>query len=299
MTLKNVYQTFLKIEDDLNLFSYFVDDVYIWEMIRFDVFQRIIIELGLFKNDTMFGGKSFSSLNFRHKIKMCNTLLFDSIFYNPFFIRHIDFIFFGHPRRKLMYDGYYWDIYTDPIIPILDNYTSATIETHESLAHLKPAKTKNLYHNGIFTILSNINEIISKYKRTNIVHEFAKGVENRIKQDLAVSVDVYGLTIKTISRHKSICPILSNFFKKTTPKICFTMASYGATDVIISAKRLNIPVVELQHGTMSRYHLGYSYEDGRVKRAFQITCFHLATSGVTVWISLFPRKEYYQLVTRI
>lgn len=265
MTLKDVYQNLLKIEDDLDLFSYHIDGVYPWERIRFNVFANILFEVGLYEKRKT--SKNLSSLNIYNKIKIYNVLLFDSIFHNPFFIKNIDFIFWGHQRRKIMDDGYYWDIYTDPIIPILDNYKSATIESYENWAHYKPAKTRNLYYSGMFQILSKINKYMSNYNKKN-VFDFSSYVEGRIKQDFSVAVDIYSLTSNVISSQKGTYPIFSKFFKKTTPKICFTMASYSFEDFILAAKELSIPVVELQHGTISRYHLGYSYEGNRVKQSF-------------------------------
>jgi len=265
MTIKDIYQKILKIEDELNLFSYRIDGVNLWERIRFDVFLNILFEVGLYEETKT--SKNLSFLNLYNKIIIYNTFLFDSIFHNPFFINNVDFIFFGHQRRKLMDDGYYWDIYTDPIIPILGSYKTATIESYENLSHFKPAKTRNLYYTGAFQILSKINKYMSNYNKKN-VFDFSRYVEGRIKQDFSVAVDIYSLTSNVISSAKSTYPIFSKFFKKTTPKICFTMASYGSEDIIIAAKQFGIPVIELQHGTISRYNLGYSYERNRIKQSF-------------------------------
>lgn len=265
MTIKDIYQKILQIEDELNLFSYRIDGVYVWERIRSNVFLNILYEAGLYEKRKT--SKNLSSLNLYNKMKTYNVLLFDSIFHNPFFINNVDVIFFGHSRRKMMNDGYYWDIYTDPIIPILGSYKTATIESYETLSHFKPAKTRNLYYTGAFQILSKINKYMSNYNKKN-VFDFSSWVEDRIKQDFSVAVDIYSLTSSVILSQKSTYPIFSKFFKKTTPKICFTMASYGSEDIIIAAKELSIPVVELQHGTISRYDSRYSYEGNRIKQSF-------------------------------
>ena len=45
----------------------------------------------------------------------------------------------------------------------------------------------------------------------------------------------------------------------TKPKAIYVIVSYGKAELIKVAKELNIPVIELQHGTFSKYHLGYSF----------------------------------------
>ena len=43
------------------------------------------------------------------------------------------------------------------------------------------------------------------------------------------------------------------------------MCSYNRSYIIKAAKDLNIETIELQHGTFSKYHLGYSFPGRRKK----------------------------------
>ena len=46
------------------------------------------------------------------------------------------------------------------------------------------------------------------------------------------------------------------------------VVSYGKGELIKAAKKLKIKVVELQHGTFSKYHLGYSFPNTKNKTYF-------------------------------
>jgi hypothetical protein len=46
------------------------------------------------------------------------------------------------------------------------------------------------------------------------------------------------------------------------------ICSYGKEDFIEAAKELGIVSIELQHGVISHYHLGYSYPEGYEKKSF-------------------------------
>ncbi len=49
-------------------------------------------------------------------------------------------------------------------------------------------------------------------------------------------------------------------FKKIKPKIIYSVASYSYLgDMISAAKVLGIKTIELQHGVISKYHMGYSF----------------------------------------
>jgi hypothetical protein len=62
----------------------------------------------------------------------------------------------------------------------------------------------------------------------------------------------------------------TELFKKRKPKMIFVVVAYENQAIVAAAKDLGITVVELQHGTITDYHLGYSYPkktrlDGDIK----------------------------------
>ena len=50
-------------------------------------------------------------------------------------------------------------------------------------------------------------------------------------------------------------------FKKRKPRMVFVVVAYENHAIVAAAKSLGIEVIELQHGTITDYHLGYSYPE--------------------------------------
>lgn len=155
-------EKFFKLEKDLNLFGWKIDGVYIWELLRFSVFNQIMQAKGLY-------GQAHSQIKPSLSIK-CKTFLsslYNYIFKNPFFISKGTIVFLGHPRRKLFADGTYWDIYCDPIIENIEG-EFCILESYYLNGHLKPAKTKNLYYADFLTLIdfttSRIVRLIKKIR---------------------------------------------------------------------------------------------------------------------------------------
>jgi len=64
-------------------------------------------------------------------------------------------------------------------------------------------------------------------------------------------------------------PLYISLIKKAAPNVVVVLVSYGKKTIIEASKNLGIPVVELQHGSISRYHIGYSFPGSNgPKRSF-------------------------------
>ena len=63
--------------------------------------------------------------------------------------------------------------------------------------------------------------------------------------------------------------------KRTQPKKIYLIVSYGKGELIKAANDLNIEIIELQHGTFSKYHLGYSFPNNNNNKAYFPTKFYV------------------------
>ena len=73
---------------------------------------------------------------------------------------------------------------------------------------------------------------------------------------------------KLLKSRKSLLPLYIRLFKRLKPKLVFVVVSYNNELIIEACKKLNIPTVELQHGVITPYHLGYAYPEGQLKQLF-------------------------------
>ena len=150
--INEVSKKFFKIEKELNLFDQKINNVHFWEYIRFDIHKNILKKLKLI-GDTN---------NKNNKIKRYISLsifIFNSfryfLFKNPSFQEQTKIIFLNQPRRKLMKDGNYWDIFCDPLIEKMeDDYIC--IEYPYFQKHFKPAKTKKIKYLEAISFLPSV-----------------------------------------------------------------------------------------------------------------------------------------------
>lgn len=259
-----VCEKFFKMEQNLELFEWKVDGIYVWELIRFDVFNLIMQNMNLY-------GQAHTSIapSLRNKIKKVFSSLYNYFLKNPFFIPRKKFVFVGHQRRKLLKDGKYWDIYCDPIINEIGG-DCFLLEDYHLNTHLKPAKTKSIYYLDIVNLFCYIYKKIfqkkNKFKDDSI--NKIKDITFKIYELFSIKIDIDLNVDNALTGFKSQCYLYDQLFKRINPKVLFVLVGYGKEALIDAAKKLLIPVVELQHGTISRYHMAYSFPNGNKKHYF-------------------------------
>ena len=266
--IESLYNEFLKLEDDLDLFSQKISSVHFWERIRNNVFTTIIgskinqgsnedrlhsetriIKLGLLK---LF---AVSLLNIRR---------------NPFTSRKKDVLFIGSRRRFLRDDGMWWDIYLDPIVDRF-NGTSVMLERHDRRSHRTPAKTKNLRFLDFIDFLAYLR-VAFRFARVSLAEDetaLLRHIHEEVVRRFDVSFEINKVVSRILVNRKAKLPLLRVLLKRIRPKVAVLVTSYGKEDFIEACKSLGIPVIELQHGAIGRYHLAYSFEGKRrSKRTF-------------------------------
>jgi hypothetical protein len=84
-----------------------------------------------------------------------------------------------------------------------------------------------------------------------------------------VSFGINEVVSRILANRKAKLPLLHFLLKRIRPKVAVLVTSYGKEDFIEACKSLGIPVIELQHGVIGRFHLAYSFEGKRrSKRMF-------------------------------
>jgi hypothetical protein len=266
--MKNEYidicEIFFTMENELNLFSWKTDNIYVWELIRFNIFYLIIQKRGLY-------GQAHTTIkkNLWNYLKILFLSIRNFIIKNPFLIPRGNKIFIGHPRRKLLDDGTYWDIYCDPIIESV--FPEAYLLENRYLNHhLQPARTKKIYYLDIIDLFAYAYKTLTRIfpKNDTQYTDFAEKLKQEIIIRFGVDINInqhYKKALLTFTAHKKIYKIL---LKTIQPEILFLLVGYGKEALIAAAKELFIPTVEIQHGTISRYHMAYSFPNGNSKHFF-------------------------------
>lgn len=252
-----------EMEDDLNLFNLVIDDTYFWERIRFQIHQEILSSLDLLS------GNKFRP-NLKLYMKYGKNIIKNILLKNPLMVSSHEILFYGAPRRKKIDDGTYWDIYSDPILNEL-NLDYVLYEKPFNGEHFQPQETSNVkYLDLIFLAeigkkLGTVSVNFSKKEKNYI-----KKIENQINNRFSTNINLSKKIRDTIKTKKLLVPFYTAVLEKVNPKLVLIVTSYGygKKSFIEVCKSLNIPVIELQHGVIHKYHLAYSFPNQKLVKYF-------------------------------
>lgn len=264
MNRSDVTERFLEIELETGLFDITPEGAPIWEWMRYHAYRDILYELDIM-------GQMHSEPNEVVRSNLKGVYLWGKNFIsrNPLRAGEHDFLFYGNSRRKRLQDGYWWDIHCDPIHEHID-LDYCQVESDYNLEHLEPAKTDNLYY------LDNIHYTDTLKRRLGITQvqidpeskrKLSKAEEEFNKQ-LGVSLELLDRARHQLKVRANRKPQFEKMLSRIDPSIAVIICSYGKETFIEVCKDRDITVVELQHGTPAKEHMGYSYPDNRDKETF-------------------------------
>lgn len=247
------FNKFQEMEDDLGLFRVSIQGVKFWERIRFQVYAAVgRRELGKSKAEP---GIKLG----RRKLKRLLLSVF-KVGKNALYAPKSDLLFVCSARRLLEKDGFYWDIYTDPIIQSFDPPPLA-IETHFENKHYSPAKTKGLRFLDYIEFLSYVKRKLG-FARVSFSNEetwILMRIQEEIDRRFSFHLDIISLTKRILEERKARLPHYRKMLERISPKIVIFAQSYGREDLIEVSKSFGIPTAELQHGIIGPYQPGYSF----------------------------------------
>lgn len=271
MELKRIAETIFEAEKEMDLFNKSIQGVYFWNLVRFPFYRKITTQTGVRGvAHTAYKVDSFTN-KYKHVLNATNA----AVFHNPHFSSECDLLFFGHPRRKMMEDGFWWDIYCDPVINELKSrYKCLLIEKPVYPDHKKPAKTKGIRYLDFHVLLGTLYFKLATpgFSLTkddeNLLEQIQCFIRDRLQnirdpvqnhQGRGFNPDLKKIVSIALWERKKLLPIYVRVLKKMNPRLVLMVVGYANYTFIEACRRLNVPVLELQHGFMSRYHLGYSY----------------------------------------
>lgn len=255
ITIKSLCEFIWKVEDKYNLLEHEVDGVKVWQYLRMEIYYLIAKELGILEDRKE--SQQSTSVLFRNSLGLLRNIFFS----NPFLglKKQRDVIVFTHNRSKKIEDKFE-DIYTFSLIKELqskgDSYLC--LEKPFQGKHIRKKKSNTKYLD--FILSASI--LYGRFYRIKEKDSLAviKDVQKELKIATDKSIDLVSLFQNNIGRYKLAHKLYLGLFKKLKPKVIYSVASYSYLgDMIAAAKDLGIKTVELQHGVVSKYHMGYSF----------------------------------------
>jgi hypothetical protein len=254
---------FCAFESKHSTFDIRIDDVAIWERIRFNIYREI--------NEQSIGGQAHTTiaLDTDNYITGAKLWLRNLFYRNPFLSGEHDFLFVGHQRRKREPDSYWWDIYCDPIHEEC-SLDSVHFEKPYLLEHLTPARTDSLRYLELIEYGGTIQRKLGLHRVTLTEEEERrlKNLERAIEQQFKIKINLVDRVVRLLRNRRCRLWLYRRLLDRVDPEVVVIVVSYGKETFIEACQSKDIPVVELQHGVIHPGHLGYSYPEDRTKETF-------------------------------
>ena len=249
---------FKKIELGQKLFDFSIGGEYVWDYLRSIVFNNIAKEIGLLDR----GISRFRDIHGLTDKAYLNILRY-SLTENPFFIGgEKDLLVFGHPRRRLLEDGRYWDVYTDTFIEDL-RMEYLTLEGDYQGGHLRPAKTDCISSLDFMQLKKFIQR---PWKKTMVSKKDSmkiSSLEEEVRQGYGVDVELKPLIEDLVKQIFIYRDNLGKILDKFNPKAVIQVVHYNLINKTLNAvcKRRGIPTIELAHGMITGKKIAYNYPE--------------------------------------
>ena len=265
-TVKEICQKIWNLEEKYELNHKEIQGCYPWQLIRMYLYYEITRKTNVFESAQQ------SSLSLFDKINSFLPFLKNSISSNPLSgSENADVLIFDHPR-KVIFEDEYQDIYSYFLKDTLNQY-GKSFETIESP-----------YLNQHFRNKNNIKENHVKFNDRILLGSFLHKTRNRgklpftedekqlinaVKEELEaafkIEIDLFRIMEDHILNFQYDYKKYIELLQKKNPKLVFLVVAYENKALVAACKKMNIEIIELQHGTISPYHLGYSYPENTRK----------------------------------
>lgn len=251
-SIKEIYEKYSRMIDKYDLISFKIDDVKIWEYSQFQVFNKILTELGVFSN-----AHSVPSLVKRITRLPMNVINF--IVKNPLYGNYRkDILVFNNPRKTLI-DEEYIDIYTEYYIEELNSQQYELIENPYMNTHYKCKRTKQTKYLDALKIIYSIKKHFIHIQLSEEDVQIISLIENEIENSFDIKLDIMNLFITNLKRFKIYFDYYNKLLVKRNPKVIFLVTHYFYQELISAAKKNHIPVIEIQHGVITPYSVSYNF----------------------------------------
>lgn len=252
-SVQDICEEFFNLEEKYNLNYQKFQGCYAWQLIRMYLYYDIT------RKTQTFGAPQQQSLSIFDKVRSFTPFFKNSILSNPFSGNDVkDILVFDHPR-KVIFNGEYADIYSYFLVDFLKD--SASFEVLEA-----PYLNKHFTKRQPFIKYTDRIQLGSYiYKKTNKIEfsdsekELISNIEKDIRTTFKLDVNLTPILEMHILNFQYDYKKYTELFKKRKPKMIFVVVAYENQAIVGAAKDLGITVLELQHGTITDYHLGYSY----------------------------------------
>lgn len=259
-----LFEKFLNIEDKYNFFDIEINNIKIWQYIRFTYCSKLLEEL------TGIRTTSRNTKVFRHEEDRLDKN--EWIKKKQFLLKKKDLLVINHPRR-VKEGNYYRCFVTDTLLESL-NYSYYIFEYAFKGKHFKPVKTKYLRYRDVSVIKKYLpykNDILQAD-----VREFTDRINRIFEKELNIILSnkmkqyIFGRVISSLEDIYYGRIYANIILSLIRPKAVITTVGYQMLNqtLIETAKKKKIPTIELEHGRIGDTHTAYNFKSKRNLETF-------------------------------
>lgn len=258
MRIGEIKETFLTWENVHEVYNIKVNDYPIYPFIRTEIYESLI-----FQTDLSLILEKTSSVLENGKISYTEILKNSlSFFKKQHHLKNTN-LFISNTDNKLNFNGQYIDNFYDKIIQEFRGNSSILEFPNLKDYHFDKITNKEITVKAdIFYVLERLLkkriDADALYRETTTFFE----IYSKIFEELhgkKPSNKVINLLVKRIQRNLQRIHLYDRFIKRYKPKRVFLKSAYSPMKqiFIIICKKYNIKIIELQHGHIYPFHIGY------------------------------------------
>lgn len=228
--------TFFEFEEKYNLFSRQTNDLYYWDLVRFELFYHLLW--------------NHESNVKKIKLNVSVNQIFKEIksFFNFVLFKKSDFLFFTTSRNKIGNDAFFDQNLGDILNSISGNYYA--FESYER------DRSKWYYENTLFNPINIFKRITRLFYRQNEDYSDLISLINNEFSNASFSNQDINRLVSDFKIERAFYTILLSL-KKT--KVIFITQNGIQKGLFAAGKKKSIPIIEVQHGIIDEAHLAYNY----------------------------------------
>ena len=264
--LKDITERLFAIEDEMDLFGKKIAGVFFWELLRAGTQRKILGEAEVFNRKEALGKRQLSSW-----IKVGFHVIWSMLFHNPFFASRANVLFFGMYRRRLEKDGFWHDIYCDPLIEQLEKegLRCCMIERPPFGRPIpRPVKTKHVYYfdfiEACFLAARRLG--FWRVRLTEDERFFLTTLQDKLNEEFGTQLDLERDLVAELEKQRILLPFYKALLSKIAPKAVVIVNLPGHRALVQACKEVRVPLIELQQGATHKYSLEHSYEGEKRKK---------------------------------
>jgi hypothetical protein len=255
-SVRDLCEAIWEAEERFGLLDWQLRGIFAWQALRFPTYYQLAREAGLFES-----AATPPPRGLRARGSHILGLFEGSVTGNPFLgDRTVDALVFESGRSKPV-DGKRVNIHTHFLLEQLeqDGKSAQIITSRFDGAHDKSPDPRRTYADAI-ALATLVGQKLRPPRLTTAELAEIGSVEQQLESTCGVRVDLRTACTRLVSDFWIRHALYSRLLRRRRPQDVYCVAAYaGFAPLVAAARDLGVRVNEIQHGIITRYHMGYSY----------------------------------------